>query len=149
FFGAADALLVSTGSMTNLVVAQALAGNFSHALLDDQSHPALTAAAQSLDCPVLRFKHRSAEDLDRCSHRCGPGARLIVLTDGMFSRDGSAAPLSDYLRLLSQDSMILVDDAHGAGVLGRTGKGILEHCNVSRKRIVQTITLSKAFGSYG
>jgi len=98
---------------------------------------------------VLRFKHRSVEDLARCAQRCGPGAGLIVLTDGMFSRDGSAAPLADYLRLLPVDSMILVDDAHGAGVLGRTGKGTLEHCNVSRKRIVQTITLSKAFGAYG
>ena len=149
FFAAPDALLVSAGSMTNLVVAQALSGNFSHALIDERSHPALGTAARLLDCPVLIFKHRSVEDLTGCVRRCGPGARLIVLTDGMFSHDGSVAPLADYLRVLSRDAMILVDDAHGAGVLGATGKGTLEHDNVSRHRIIQTITLSKAFGAWG
>ncbi len=67
----------------------------------------------------------------------------------MFSRDGSAAPLTEYLRLLPRDALILVDDAHGAGVLGPTGKGTLEHGGVGRGRIIQTITLSKAFGVYG
>ena len=149
FFAAQDALLVPTGSMTNLVVAQALAGNFSHALVEEQSHPALWVAARFLDCPVLTFQHGAAEDLARCVHRCGPGARLIVLTDGMFSRDGSVAPLAQYLQVLPKDALILVDDAHGAGVIGRTGKGSLEHAKVSRQRIIQTITLSKAFGAFG
>jgi len=109
----------------------------------------LVTAARLLDCPVLIFKHRSVEDLTACVRRCGPGARLIVLTDGMFSHDGSVAPLADYLRVLSRDAMILVDDAHGAGVLGATGKGTLEHSHVSRHRIIQTITLSKALGAWG
>src|SRR5438132_13837051 len=67
----------------------------------------------------------------------------------MFSRDGSVAPLAEYLRILPRDAIILVDDAHGAGVLGAKGKGSLEYWNVSRRRIIQTITLSKAFGVYG
>src|SRR5205823_9551281 len=74
---------------------------------------------------------------------------LILLTDGMFSHDGSAAPLPEYLKVLPQDAQILVDDAHGAGVLGQTGQGSLQHAGVSRRRIIQTITLSKAFGAYG
>ena len=149
FFGAEDALLVSTGYVTNLVVGQALAGKFSHALLDEHSHPSLGDAARFLDCPVLSFRHRSAEDAGRAVRRCGPGAKLILLTDGMFSRDGSAAPLAEYRRVLPQDATILVDDAHGGGVLGASGKGAVEQAGVSRRRLIQTVTLSKAFGSFG
>ena len=149
FFKAETALLVSTGYLTNLVVAQALARNFSHALLDEKSHPSLRDAARFLDCPVLEFRHRNPESLASAIRRCGPAAKPIVLTDGMFSHDGSAAPLAEYLKLLPKDAFMLVDDAHGAGVLGRTGRGAFEHAGVGRRRIIQTITLSKAFGAYG
>lgn len=149
FFAVESALLVSSGYMTNLVVAQALAGNFSHALLDERSHPSLADAARFLDCPVLQFKSRDAEALAQSVRRCGPHSKLIVLTDGMFSHDGSAAPLSEYLRVLPKDAMLLVDDAHGAGVLGRTGKGTVEYAGAGRRRLIQTVTLSKAFGAYG
>jgi 8-amino-7-oxononanoate synthase len=149
FFDAPSALVVSSGYVTNLIVAQALAGTFSHALLDEEAHPSLSDASRFLDCPVLRFRHRNPGDAARAVQRCGPGARLILLTDGMFSRDGSAAPLAEYLRVLPKDALMLVDDAHGAGVLGPTGRGILEHAGVGRARIIQTITLSKAFGVYG
>ncbi len=149
FFGAPDVLLVSSGYVTNLVVAQALAGKFSHVLLDEESHSSLTDAARYFDCPVLHFKHCDPEDLARSVRRCGPGTRLMVLTDGLFARDGSVAPLADYLSALPKDAWVLVDDAHGAGVLGRSGQGSLELAGVSRRRIIQTTTLSKAFGAYG
>jgi 7-keto-8-aminopelargonate synthetase-like enzyme len=149
FFAAESALLVSSGYMTNLVVAQAFAGHFSHALIDEGAHPSLADAAHFLDCPVLQFKSRDAEALARAVRRCGPGSKLMVLTDGMFSQDGSAAPLAAYLEVLPRDALILVDDAHGAGVLGHTGQGTLEHAGVGRRRIIQTITLSKAFGAFG
>ena len=73
----------------------------------------------------------------------------MLLTDGMFAHDGSVAPLARYLEILPKDAVILVDDAHGAGVIGKTGKGSVEYEGVSRKRVIQTITLSKAFGTYG
>ena len=149
FFDAQDALLVPTGYLTNLAAAQALAGSFSHALLDAEAHPSLIDAAAMLDCPVVRFKHRDAQDAARAVTRCGPEARLILLTDGLFARTGHAAPLREYARVLPKDGRMLVDDAHGAGVLGRTGKGTLEYAGVSRARVVQTITLSKALGVYG
>jgi 7-keto-8-aminopelargonate synthetase-like enzyme len=149
FFAAESALLVSSGYVTNLVAAQALAGSFSHALIDDDAHPSLSDAARFLDCPVLQFKSRDADALAAAVRRCGPGCRLLVLTDGMFSGDGSAAPLAEYLKVLPKDALILVDDAHGAGVLGRTGKGTVEHAGVSRRRIIQTVTLSKCFGAFG
>jgi 7-keto-8-aminopelargonate synthetase-like enzyme len=149
FFGAPAALLVSTGYLTNLVVAQALAGRFSHALVDHHSHPSLKNAARMLDCPVLIFGHRDTEDLARQLQRCGPGARVIVLTDGMFAHDGSVAPLAEYRRILPKDALILVDDAHAAGIIGAEGRGTIEHQKISRKQVIQTVTLSKSFGTYG
>lgn len=157
FFGAPDALLVSTGYLTGMVAAQALAGNFSHALLDARAHPALLDAAGQLDCPILKFKHRDAEDFRRVAGQASwPSGqagslshKLLVLTDGMFSHDGSAAPLRAYLKCLPREGMILVDDAHGAGVLGRNGQGTPELEGVSRRQIIQCVTLSKAFGVYG
>jgi 7-keto-8-aminopelargonate synthetase-like enzyme len=149
FFAAPDALVMGSGYLTNLAAAQAFAGQFSHALLDAEAHPSLVDAARFLDCPVLRFKHRDPEDLALAVQRCGPGAKLILLTDGMFSRDGSAAPLRKYLQVLPNDALVLVDDAHGGGVLGMTGKGTLEHERISRERVIQTVTLSKAFGAFG
>jgi 7-keto-8-aminopelargonate synthetase-like enzyme len=131
------------------VAAQALAGEFSHALVDGRTHLALHEAADALNCPILRFKHRDPEDLARTLKRCGQGSRPIVLTDGMFSREGSVAPLRAYLRSLPRDGWLLVDDAHGAGILGNHGRGSLELEGVSRARAVQCVTLSKAFGVFG
>jgi 7-keto-8-aminopelargonate synthetase-like enzyme len=149
FFGAEDALLVPTGYMAGIIVVQALRGDFSHVLLDERAHPALLDAAGQLGCPVLKFKHQDTGDFARGIKRCGPGARPMVLTDGMFSQDGSVAPLKTYLKCLPDDGMILVDDAHGAGVLGKKGQGTLEFEGVGRERIIQCTTLSKAFGVFG
>jgi 7-keto-8-aminopelargonate synthetase-like enzyme len=149
FFGAETAVLLPDGYLAGIAVTQALAGEFTHALLDEFAHGALQDAARMLGCPVKKFKHRSAADLARVIAKCGSHARPLVLTDGMFSHDGSTAPLPDYLKILPVGGKILVDDAHGAGVLGRTGKGVLEHCGVDRERIIQCVTLSKAFGAYG
>lgn len=149
FFGAETALLANSGYVTNMMVAQALAGQFSHALIDERAHGALQDAVEALHCPVLRFKHRDVEDFSSTLKRCGKQARPIVLTDGMFAQNGSIAPLADYLKLLPRDGLIIVDDAHGAGTVGKTGRGSIEAESVRRNQIVQNITLSKAFGVYG
>lgn len=149
FFGAEAALVVSTGYLTNLVVAQALAGSFSHALVDERSHVSPQDGAHGFNCPVLRFKHRDAADLAHALERCGRGARPVVLTDGMFAGDGSVAPLRAYLKVLPRDGLIIADDAHGAGTIGARGGGAVEVEAVDRRRVVQCVTLSKAFGCYG
>jgi 7-keto-8-aminopelargonate synthetase-like enzyme len=149
FFGAETAVLANSGYVTNLIVAQTLAGHYSHALIDERSHVALQDAVTMLNCPVLRFKHRDVTDFANSLKRCGSGSRPIVLTDGMFSYNGSVAPLAKYLELLPRDGLMVIDDAHGAGTLGATGRGSVEIENVHRDRLIQNITLSKAFGCYG
>ena len=150
FFSAPDALVVPTGYLTSTLVAQAMAGDFARVLLDERSHPALLDAAMHFGCPIEAFGHRNPEALRGKVRQEGSRGRLVVLTDGMFSLDGSVAPLRDYLACLPRTAMLLVDDAHGAGVLGRSGGGSPDHEGVRRdRRVVQSVTFSKAFGVYG
>jgi len=149
FFRAEAALILSDGYLAPLATAQALAGQFTHVFIDERSHNALLDAARMLDCLIKQFPHRDVSALKKLLARCGRKARPILLTDGMFSYDGTVAPLRAYLKILPKNGMILVDDAHGAGVVGKAGKGSLEHEGVSRERVIQCATLSKAFGAFG
>ncbi len=148
FFGA-PALLAGSGYAANLMVVQALRDDFSHLLLDNRAHVSLRDATRFFSGPVLEFKHRHAPDLARQLRRLRGKTRPLVLTDGLFAQDGELAPLPGYLKILPPNGMLLVDDAHAAGLLGATGQGTAEYAGVSRRRIIQTVTLSKAFGCYG
>ena len=149
FFDALDAVSLSNGYASNLVVAQTLAGTFSHVLLDEKAHASLVDAAVFFDCPIIRFPYRDAVAVSRIVRRIGQQSRPVLLTDGMFSHDGQLAPIGDYLSVLPRDAVILLDDAHAAGTLGKTGKGTGEQLGVRSPCIIQTISLSKAFGVYG
>ena len=149
FFGAESATLVSNGYVTNLVVSQALAGEFTDTLIDEKAHPSLKDAAQLVGATLHPFQHRNSESLANAAKQLPKSAKTIVLTDGMFSHDGGIAPLASYLKVIPKSALLLVDDAHGGGTLGKSGKGSIELENIPRDRVIQTITLSKAFGVYG
>ena len=149
FFQAERAVLMDNGYMTNLAVAQAFRGEFTHVLLDARAHTSVADAAVLLGATVVPFAHRDTVDFTRQLHGLGAGARPIACTDGMFSHDGSVAPLAEYLAALPAHAALLVDDAHGAGVLGIRGRGTPSHCGVRDARVIQTVTLSKAFGAFG
>jgi 7-keto-8-aminopelargonate synthetase-like enzyme len=146
FFAAPAALLTSSGYVANAIAIQALGEDFSHILIDSRAHASLFDAARFSPRPVVNFKHRDPEDLAR---RLRGKPRPLLLTDGVFSHDGEIAPLREYLKRLPRSGMILLDDAHSAGVLGASGKGAAEYAGAPRNRIIQTVTLSKAFGVYG
>jgi 8-amino-7-oxononanoate synthase len=148
FFGADDAILLSNGYATNLAFAQSFSSHFTHAFIDERSHSSLLDASALLDQRAVKFRHRDAEQLRKRLGRLRR-ATPLVLTDGLFAHDGSVAPLTEYLAALPRDGMLLVDDAHGGGTIGRTGQGTPEVCGVRDPRLVQTISLSKAFGVYG
>ena len=149
FFAAPAALLVSNGYAANAVVAQTLRDAFSHVVMDAKAHVSLRDASHFFACPILEFKSRDPADLRRVLAGAGGDIKPILLTDGVFTEEGEIAPLAEYLKILGPHGMILLDDAHGAGVIGRTGRGTPEYAGIPRQRIIQTITLSKAFGVYG
>ncbi|MFN7140752.1 MAG: aminotransferase class I/II-fold pyridoxal phosphate-dependent enzyme [Limisphaerales bacterium] len=149
FFGSEAAVLVSNGYVTNLIAAQAMAGDYTHVLVDEKAHPSLKDAAQILGGKQILFPHCNLDAFRKAVGKLPSSAKPIVLTDGMFSHDGTIAPLRGYLENLPPNGLLMLDDAHGAGTLGKTGKGTFELESLPRERVVQSITLSKAFGCYG
>ena len=113
------------------VVAQTLRDDFSHVVIDAKAHVSLRDASRFFACPVLEFNNCDPADLRRVLAGAGGNIKPILLTDGVFTHDVKVAPLAEYLRILGPHGMILLDDAHGAGVVGRTGRGTLEYAGVS------------------
>lgn len=149
FFQADQAVLLPGGYAANTVVAQALAGHIDRVFVDAAAHASLLDAARHLACPVSPFRHADPADLRARMRRLGPRTRPLILTDGLFARTGTIAPLASLLDTLPPQGWLVLDDAHGVGVLGATGRGTPEYCGVRSGRLIQTCTLSKAFGAYG
>jgi 7-keto-8-aminopelargonate synthetase-like enzyme len=147
FFDVESALLVPTGYMTNLIVAQGTI--FTYLLIDEEAHPSLWDAAELAGARVLPFEHCSATALKKKCAALPKSSQIALLSDGIFAHDGSIAPLAEYRQALPRNAYLWVDDAHGAGVLGLNGRGSMERAEISRAHTIQTITLSKAFGLYG
>lgn len=146
-FGVPDALLVGNGYAANLVVGQTLAGEFDRILIDEKAHPSLRDTARLAGVVPEEFAHRSVNDLRRKLRR--RKGRVLLMTDAVFAPDGAISPLSEYLHALPERGILLADDAHGAGVLGEGGRGSGSHWAIDDDRLIQTITLSKAFGVSG
>jgi 8-amino-7-oxononanoate synthase len=150
FTGRARALLFSTGYMANLAVVGALAGGGEQVLLDRLCHASLIDAALLCRARFKRFAHADAAAAERALAR-GDGTAALIATDGVFSMDGDLAPLAELARLSrAHDCWLVVDDAHGLGVLGPTGRGSLEECGLDEKAVPVLVgTLGKAFGTFG
>ena len=150
FVGRERALLFSTGYMANLGVMAALAGRGELVLLDRLSHASIIDGALLSGARFKRYPHGDAAAAERMLNECADEA-TVVATDGVFSMDGDIAPLRELARSAAErKAWLVVDDAHGIGVLGNTGRGSLEHCGVTGDEVPVLIgTLGKAFGSFG
>ncbi|MDH2919535.1 MAG: 8-amino-7-oxononanoate synthase [Sideroxydans sp.] len=143
------ALLFSTGYMTNLGVVQALLGKADTVYADKLNHASLNDAMLLSRAQIKRYRHGDMAQLAEQLAQTQTGRKLII-TDAVFSMDGDLAPLPELLALCEQfDAWLLVDDAHGFGVLGEQGRGSLAHFNLSSPRIIYMATLGKAAGVSG
>ncbi|MGD9708734.1 MAG: 8-amino-7-oxononanoate synthase [Halothiobacillaceae bacterium] len=150
FTGRARALLFSTGYMANLGVIGALVGRGDAVFEDRLNHASLLDGGLLSGARFRRYAHADADTLAGLLAEAGAGERLIV-TDGVFSMDGDLAPLPALATLAGQhDAWLMVDDAHGLGVLGATGRGTLEHFGLGAMEVpVLMGTLGKAIGTAG
>jgi 8-amino-7-oxononanoate synthase len=143
------ALLFSTGYMANLGVVQALVGKDDTVFADKFNHASLNDAMQLSRATVKRYRHNDMTQLAQFLEQTKSGRKLVI-TDAVFSMDGDLAPLPELLALCEQhDAWLLIDDAHGFGVLGEQGRGSLSHFCISSKRIIYMGTLGKAAGVFG
>lgn len=149
FTGRERTLLFSTGYMANLGVLSAFAARGECVLEDRRNHASLIDGARLAGARLLRYAHADAEDAAR---RIALQANCTMLaTDGLFSMDGDVAPLRALAATAAAHrAWLLVDDAHGLGVLGATGRGSLEAAGLGATEVPLLMgTLGKAFGSFG
>ena len=150
FCGYPRALLFSTGYMANLGVAQALCGQGDAIFEDRLNHASLLDAALLSGARLQRYAHLDVTDLD---NKLGSSkkAEKLVMTDGVFSMDGDTAPIGKLAETCHQhQAWLMVDDAHGFGVLGQQGKGSLEQAKVPTSQVpVYMATLGKAVATTG
>ena len=149
FINKPAALLFSTGYMANLGVVQALVGKDDTVFADKFNHASLNDAMLLSRATVKRYRHNDMTQLAQLLQQTKSGRKLVI-TDAVFSMDGDLAPLPELLALCEQhDAWLLIDDAHGFGVLGEQGRGALSHFGISSKRIIYMGTLGKAAGVFG
>lgn len=150
FTGRERALLFSTGYMANLGVITALLDKGDFIFEDKLNHASLIDAGLLSGARFQRFLHNDIDNLRSRIERVESGRKLICV-DGVFSMDGDLAPLTELAQLAQQnDAWLMVDDAHGFGVLGESGAGCAEHFNLDQNQLpILMGTLGKACGSFG
>ena len=150
FCGYPHALLFSTGYMANLGLALALVGKGDTVLEDRLNHASLLDGGLLCGARLMRYRHNDPCDLEAKLETRKQGEKL-VMTDGVFSMDGDIAELPRLVEVAkNHDAWLMVDDAHGFGVLGEHGRGSLERCAVTTQDVpLYMATLGKALGTFG
>jgi len=144
------ALLFSTGYMANLGVVSALVGHGDRVFEDQANHASLLDGARLSGARLIRYRHGDCVALaQRLAD--APTGEYLVATDGVFSMDGDLAPLTGLAeRAIAHEAWLLVDDAHGLGVIGPGGRGTAAHYGLGSAQVpILMGTLGKAFGTFG
>lgn len=161
FTGMPAAVVVPDGYTANLCIAQALAPAHQIALIDSRSHRSIREAVAGAGMFLVEYDHldagHAAEQIEAIRRNppvqrgfFGQKPGLAVFTDGVFTADGSPAPIPELVSVLPEENAVLVvDDCHGLCVLGPKGQGTLSHFGISDPRIVLTSTLAKGLGCHG
>jgi len=151
FKGVQAAITFQSGFTANLGTIPALVGKDDAVFSDELNHASIIDGCRLSGAKIIRYAHCNPQDLDRMlSEERLKYPRAMVITDGVFSMDGDIAPL-DKIYAVSQkyETILMVDDAHGEGVIGKGGRGIVDHFGLHGKVDVEIGTLSKAFGVVG
>jgi glycine C-acetyltransferase len=150
FKGVEAAVTFQSGFNANLATIPALVGKGDLIFSDELNHASIIDGARLSRAEIVRYTHANADDLRQKIASAPPGGRRLIVTDGVFSMDGDIAPLPALYQVAEEANILLmVDDAHGEGVLGRGGRGIIDHFDLHGKVDIEVGTMSKAFGVVG
>jgi 8-amino-7-oxononanoate synthase len=151
FTGRSRALLFSTGYMANIAVASALTGKPDVIFQDKLNHASLIDGARISEARMVRYPHQDLSRLETLLTKNTQAERKLIMSDGVFSMDGDCADVSKIVEVAKpHDAWIMIDDAHGFGVLGNRGAGILEQQNLNQDQVpILMATLGKAAGTAG
>jgi glycine C-acetyltransferase len=151
FKGVEAAIVFQSGFCANLAVIPTLTGEGDLIFSDALNHASIIDACRLSKAKVIRYEHSDMKDLRaKLAENSGSGGKKLLITDGVFSMDGDIARLPEIVELAEEFGVITaVDDAHGEGVLGKGGRGIVDHFDLHGKVDVEIGTMSKAFGVMG
>jgi 8-amino-7-oxononanoate synthase len=151
FTGRDRALLFSTGYMANIAIASALLGRNDFIYQDKLNHASLIDGAKLSDAKMVRYRHNDLRQLEELLSSGRRDHRRLVMTDAVFSMDGDCADVDTLSRIAAEhDAWAMVDDAHGFGVLGERGAGLLEQLGLNQQQVpILMATLGKAAGTAG
>ncbi|MBI3359621.1 MAG: glycine C-acetyltransferase [Chloroflexi bacterium] len=152
FKGVPSAISFQSGFTANLATIPALVGKDDVIFSDELNHASIIDGSRLAGAKIVRYAHCDANNLREviANERQIGFRRALIITDGVFSMDGDVAPLPEiYAVARENDYLLMVDDAHGEGVLGRGGRGIVDHFDLHGQVDVEIGTLSKAFGVVG
>lgn len=150
FKGTEAAILLQSGFTANTTTIPAIAGEGDLIFSDELNHASIIDGCRLSRAKVIRYAHNDPADLERQILAAGDCRRRLIITDGVFSMDGDLAPLPALLEVARKHGCItMVDDAHGEGVLGDHGRGIVDHFGLVGEIDIEIGTLSKAFGVVG
>ena len=139
-----------SGFAANLATITALVGPGDVIFSDELNHASIIDGCRLSRAQTVRYAHNNTTDLRRKIAETNDFHRRLIITDGVFSMDGDIAPLDKIVEVAEEhDILLMVDDAHGEGVLGRGGRGIVDHFGLHGRVHVEVGTLSKAFGVVG
>ncbi|WP_051208576.1 aminotransferase class I/II-fold pyridoxal phosphate-dependent enzyme [Propionicicella superfundia] len=149
FLGKDDALVCSTGYQTNVGVVSALAGRDGVVVMDERSHASLIDGARLAGATVVRYRHADTAALAEALER-RPGRRTLVVTDSLFSMEGTVVDLPEIVRLVrARHARLLLDESHAIGVMGPGGRGVAEHFGMLDQVDLVMGTMSKSLASIG
>jgi 8-amino-7-oxononanoate synthase len=145
------AVVLGSGFLANVGTLAALLGRDSTVVSDRLNHASIVDGCRLSGAEIVVYEHADPDDLERrLASAVRPGRRTLVVTDTVFSMDGDVAPLAEIVELKdAYGAALLVDDAHGAGVLGPGGRGAVHDAGLEDRVELQLGTFSKAFGVYG
>ena len=151
FKGTEAVISLQSGFCANLATIPALVGRGDLIFSDELNHASIIDGCRLSRAEIIRYAHADPEDLrQKLREHAHRGKRRLIVTDGVFSMDGDIAPLPEIADLAEEyECILMVDDAHGEGVLGRSGRGIVDHFNLHGRVHIEIGTLSKAFGVVG
>ena len=150
FVGKEGALVFSTGYQVNLGVISSIPGRHDYLILDDLDHACILDGARLSFAKVMKYSHNDMESLEKTLSRCEIDKIKLIVIDGVFSMEGDIAKLPEIVKLAEKyNASIMVDDAHGLGVLGKNGAGTADHFGLTDKVDLIMGTFSKSLASIG